>query len=59
MYVYDSINSLCTLMTTVMSFTLLDSHKPISAFEYSKSIEIDLHDAYLSERELFDDAYGI
>ena len=35
MYVYDSINAvyvrLCTLMTVVMSFTLLDSHKPNSA----------------------------
>ena len=35
MYVYDSINTvyvrLCTLMTIVMSFTVLDSHKPNSA----------------------------
>ena len=37
MYVYDSINTvyvrLCTLMTTVMSFTLLDSHKPNSGLD--------------------------
>ena len=43
MYVYDSINTvyvrLCTLMTTVMSFTLLDSHKPNSA-----SANICLHE---------------
>ena len=57
MYVYDSINTvyvrLCTLMTTVMSFTLLDSHKPNSdpnttsfqlimvvEFEYDKKLKI-------------------
>ena len=37
MYVYDSINTvyvrLCTLMTIVMSFTVLDSHKPNSEHE--------------------------
>ena len=36
MYVYDSINTvyvrLCTLMTFVMSFTVLDSHKPNSDY---------------------------